>query len=781
MSGVLGDVRVIDLSGGYGAYASRLFAELGADVVRLELEGHDGRERRPLTPDGTGLHHFVRNSGKSVMSFEDADGLVAAFSSIVTGADIIFVSDDTPSELGDPRSFVDGSPGIVVVSITPYGVNGSCSDRQITELIAQSMAGIVHRSGDPSLPPVSAPGSMCEDVGAVNAAFAALLALHSRSGGGAGQFIDVSTILSLAQCTDMGIPLWSLMKSDQSRQGGGMYPLFECSDGLARIVLPMAPKEWRSLIAWLGSPPEWTGPAWDAPMLGPDERAQILDRLPARFAAGTRAELEIEGAAAGVRITSVLTPSEVIANEHTVGRGTFADVDVMEGRSGRSFVGLFGVDGHRVGTGEGPITVEDLPVWSPRPTDGFDASARLPLSGLRVIEIGTGVAAPEATKLLAEWGAEVIKVEHRARPDFQRMVMGGEMNPAYATVGRSKRIFGADLATEEGAELVLRLIEDADALIENNATGVLDRLGLGWESISERNPGIVLIDTQLYGDRGPWANRKGYGPSARAVGGLTWLWAHGPDAPRGVQSIHPDHLGGRLCAFAALAGVHASGRDGEGVRIDIAQFEAVAGLLADLLLAESLDPGSVVPTGNIDPDHAPWGLYRCADDDNGSQSWLAVCIRDDDEWSRLRDHMAGSSVGSSQWPDDWSVESQRVADRDAVDRAVGEWTALLDAQQVEDDLQSLGLAAGRVLHPRTQASHPLFVDRGFVVELDQPGMGPLLVEGPAFEGSTLPAPLCGSAPLLGEHTEEICRDLLGLDPAAIASLQGIGAIDGPGE
>ena len=774
-SNVLGDVRVIDLCGGYGAFASRLLADLGAHVLRLELRGGDGRDHRPTAPDGTGLHHFVRNSGKDVIGFDDVTDLVEAFESVRSGVDIVFVSGDTPEAFGDPSLLVESDPGVIVVSITPFGVEGECSDWQATELIAQSMAGVVFRSGDPSLPPVSAPGSMCEDVGAVNAAMASLIALRARSNGGAGQFIDVSTILSLAQCTDMSIPLWSLMKIDQTRQGGGMYPLFECTDGLARIVLPMAPKEWRSLIEWLGSPPEWTGGAWDSPMLGPDERARIVERLPARFAAGTRSRLEIEGAAAGVRITSVLTPSEVIANEHTVARGTFQDVELVDGRTGRSFTGLFSVDGRRVGTGAGPNRVMDVPQWAPRVHVDLGTERRLPLEGLRVIEIGTGVAAPEATKLLAEWGADVIKIEHRSRPDFQRMVMGGEMNPAYATVSRSKRVFGVDLSTDEGTELVLRLVEDADALIENNATGVLERLGLGWEVIAARNPRLVLVDTQLYGDRGPWAQRKGYGPSARAVGGLTWLWAHGPDAPRGVQSIHPDHLGGRLSAIAALAGLHASERDGQGSRFDIAQFEAVAGLLADLLLAESLEPGTVMPTGNLDQDHAPWGVYRCADDDDGVETWLALCIRDDGEWSRLRD----CAFGPSSELHEWSIESARVADRENVDIAVGEWLADRDAEEVEVLLQRAGIAAGRVLHPRLQVSHPLFVERGFPVTLDQPGLGPILVEGPAFTGSALPEPLCGPAPLLGEHTEEICRDLLGLDPAEIASLQGIGAIDGP--
>src|SRR6202012_1996744 len=133
----------------------------------------------------------------------------------------------------------------------------------------------------------------------------------------------------------------------------------------------------------------------------------------------------------------------------------------------------------------------------------------------------------------------------------------------------------ADLGPDAGRQLVRDLIPHIDVVIETNAARVLGRLGLGWDTLRELNPRLVLVGTQLYGDRGPWASKKGYGPSARAIGGLTWLWAHAPDAPRGVMTIHPDHLAGRLVALGALAGLHARERTGHGSRIDIAQFETV--------------------------------------------------------------------------------------------------------------------------------------------------------------------------------------------------------------
>jgi crotonobetainyl-CoA:carnitine CoA-transferase CaiB-like acyl-CoA transferase len=396
-----------------------------------------------------------------------------------------------------------------------------------------------------------------------------------------------------------------------------------------------------------------------------------------------------------------------------------------------------------------------------------------------VLDLGTGVAAPEAGRVLAEWGANVIKVESRSRIDFQRAVMGGDMNPAFASPNRCKRAIGADLSSPEGRALVLRLLPKVDVVLENSATGVMDRLGLGWDAISAANPRAVLVSSQLFGNRGPWSWRKGYGPSARAVGGLTWLWAHGPDSPRGVMTIHPDHLAGRLGALGALAGLLSRERTGVGCRVDTAQFEAVAALLGDLLLSESLAPGSAIPLGNRSAEHAPWNLYRGADDATGLETWLALCVTDDSDWAAVRS-LAGDrlTVGSDPGADDkWQTAAGRLADAERIDAAVAAWVRECDPAELEPQLQARGVAAAQALHPRLQATHPHFVARGFPVAVDQPGLGPLIFEGAAFVGSRFGAPRCGPAPLPGEHTAAVCREMLGLDDAAIAALVEAGALD----
>jgi crotonobetainyl-CoA:carnitine CoA-transferase CaiB-like acyl-CoA transferase len=171
-------------------------------------------------------------------------------------------------------------------------------------------------------------------------------------------------------------------------------------------------------------------------------------------------------------------------------------------------------------------------------------------------------------------------------------------------------------------------------------------------------------------------------------------------------------------------------------------------------------------------EHVPWNLYRCADE-GGVESWLAVCVTDDRQWLELC-AIAGDGLVVEER---WANEATRVLERVAIDKAVANWLRLSDAEMMESTLQSSGVSAGRALHPRLQATHPQFVARGYPVQLQQIGSGPLLVEGPCFSGSGLGEPLCNPAPGIGEHSSEICQRILGLEKPAIAVLEGAGALD----
>jgi crotonobetainyl-CoA:carnitine CoA-transferase CaiB-like acyl-CoA transferase len=366
-----------------------------------------------------------------------------------------------------------------------------------------------------------------------------------------------------------------------------------------------------------------------------------------------------------------------------------------------------------------------------------------------------------------------VKIESRAYPDFIRLVSGSEMSPSFASSSRSKRSFGVNLKTDEGLALVRRLVALADVVIENNSTGTMDDIGLGYAVLRDLNPGVVMVSSQLMGSTGPWAGWLGYGPSTRPAGGMTWLWNFpGGGMPPGAQVIFPDHVAGRLCTIGALASLldRETGGRGEGAHLEVAQVEVVLGMMAQYFLQESLAPGSVEPAGNRSAEGAPWGVYRCA----GEERWCVITCRDDGDWARLC-----GALGEPDWARDpglLTVEGRR-ARHDELDDRIEAWTAQRSDRDVMETLQSHGVPAGMMMHSSDQPDDPHLQARGYLAPIDQPGVGPMILEGPAFRAPAMGEPYIAPAPMLGEHTREIATKLLGLPGAEVERLIEAGVLE----
>ena len=373
--------------------------------------------------------------------------------------------------------------------------------------------------------------------------------------------------------------------------------------------------------------------------------------------------------------------------------------------------------------------------------------------------------------MLAEYGADVVKVESHAYPDFIRIFLGSEMTPSFASSSRTKRCLGLDLKHPDAAEVLNRLVGWADVIVENNSTGTMDELGLGWEDVHAMNPRLVMVSSQLMGSRGPLADWTGYGPTIQTVGGLSWLWAFDDgDGPPGSNAIHPDHLAGRICALGALAAVIGRNRGGSGTHVEVAQVEALMGTLGDLFLSESLTPGSARPEGNDSPMGAPWGVFPCA----GDEQWCVVCVRDDVDWMNLRRAMENPTwaVGT-----DLDSTAGRLAARDRVNAGISSWTATMTPLDVQVRCQATMVPAGRLMGTVDQLEDPHLEERGFLVRLDQPGLGPVVLEGACITGSGMAGPVIGPAPFIGEHTRRFCVEDLGMDTDRVEELVAAGAME----
>jgi crotonobetainyl-CoA:carnitine CoA-transferase CaiB-like acyl-CoA transferase len=498
------------------------------------------------------------------------------------------------------------------------------------------------------------------------------------------------------------------------------------------------------------------------------------------FASMTMEEVSAEAQRRGIVCTPVLRPDEVLANEHFHSRGTFLEAEVAPGVEGPVAASFHELDGERQGFRRrapepdehaAEIAAERA---APRPAPAHARPAPSPpLAGLRVLDFGIGGVGVEAGRMLAEYGADVIKIESRRYPDFIRTILSSEMSPSFASSSRSKRSFGVDAKHPEGRALLHRLIQRADVIVENSSTGTMENMGVGYETVKQLNPRCVMVSSQLLGSHGAWADWIGYGPSTQPLGGLVHLWNYEDrEEPAGSMSIFPDHLAGRLVALNAMAALWRRERTGRGGHGEVAQIETVVGMLGDLLLKAGLEPGSVRARGNRSERGAPWGAYPCAGDDQ----WCVITVRDEADWQGLR-----RALGDPAWAREpaYATAEGRLAAQDAIDAELSAWTRQHPKVRVAERLQAERVPCGPVLGAVDQLEDPHFAARGYPRWLEQQDAGRMCFEGPCFQATGMSDVKLFQAPRLGEHTSEICRELLDLDDAEIERLVAAGAIEGP--
>jgi len=687
----------------------------------------------------------------------------------------------------DADDLAQRHPHLVCASITAYGRTGPYAGRDVPNAVIEATGGMAFKAGLPDREPLLPPGLIADDTASMTGAFAVLCALWQKEQTGSGQVIDISVNESVAQIIDWSLSNWTRsadagMAPPEVRAGPGpVYTIIPCLDGYVRLVI-IAVRHWRAMREWLGEPDYLQDPELDT-FLG---RMFIADAVlnplyGEHFADMTMDQVATECQRRGIVCTPILKPSDVLANEHFAARGTFDEVQIGEGRSAGKVMklasGFFEIDGERVGPTRRPPHVGEhtdaafATLGEPRPAPPQLLSPAPPLEGLRVIDFGHGGVGVETGRMFAEYGADVIKIESRTYPDFMRVVLGGEMSPSFASSSRSKRSLGVNAKTDRGRELLHDLVRRGDVVIENNSTGVMDSMGLGYRTLAEANPDIVMMSSQLMGSWGPWASWSGYGPNTQVTGGMTHLWNYEDlGRPAGSQSIFPDHFAGRTGAVVALAALLGRERNHDGgCHTEVCQVEQVVQVMADMMALESLQPGAVRPRGNHSDRGTPWGLYRCA----GEEEWVAICTRSDQEWANLVEVM-----GSPAWAA--SIDLADLAGRRhneaAIDAGVGAWTIGLSKGEVTDACLAGGVAAGPMLTAAGQVGDPHYQERGFLVELFQPPIGNLTFEGAAFRASAMVGPDIRPAPALGEHTRDVAAEL-GLAADEVDSLIADGVLE----
>ncbi|MEU9450216.1 crotonase/enoyl-CoA hydratase family protein [Streptomyces sp. NPDC048277] len=750
-------IRVVDTTDGRGEGAGRFLAALGADVILVEPPaGARARRRAPLHR-GTSLYFAVRNAGKRGVTLDPAteDGRRDLLALLDT-ADIWIESRRPDSPGLDYDTVAARNPRLVLVTVTDFGLTGPYAGYAATDAVHAALSGLLSRSGLPGRPPLPPPGSLVTESANFQAAWVALLAHYNSLRTGHGDHIDFSVHEAVAQIIDPGFGMGGSATGGRRAadwppgrpSAGHLYPIFRCADGLVRICV-LGARQWRGLRAWLGEPEEFADPRYESLAVRFQEADRIQARIAAHFKGRTRDDLVRQGQEHGVPIAAVLTPGEALHAGHYLERGALADLELAPGLTARVPTGFLEADGGRLapsrraplpGEHNAEVFGETRTVRAPAPT----APGRThPLTGLRVLDLGVIVAGAELGRLLADHGADVVKVENRAFPDGGRQSMTGEVVTASAAWGhRNKRSLGLNLRDPKGAALFKRLAAEADVVLSNFKPGTLEALGLGPDVLLGLNPRLVVADSSAFGASGPWSRRMGYGPLVRASTGLSDLWRYpgDPDGHSDSITIYPDHVVGRVGAAAVVAQLIRLRGTGRGGTVGIAQAEIILDALAEHLVGEWLDPGS--------PQAASDGVYPCAGDDQ----WCVIGVRDDTDRERLR-----AVVG---------------------DEDVSSWTAARTPHEVTELLQASGVPAAPMLRVPELLTDPQLKARGFFTELRQPTLPePLPSEARPARSRHLADPPQRPAPLPAEHTREIARDPLALADEDIDKLIARGVLE----
>ena len=395
------------------------------------------------------------------------------------------------------------------------------------------------------------------------------------------------------------------------------------------------------------------------------------------------------------------------------------------------------------------------------------------LAGLKVLDLSWVVAGPLIGRALADFGAQVVRVESGTRVETARLMQpfyGGvqdkENSALFGNCNAGKLGMTLDLKSDGGRAVVRDLVGWADVVVESFSPGQMARWGLDYATLSAEKPSLIMLSTSIAGQTGPWAKLAGFGNVGSSLSGFQDLVGAEDGLPWGPFGPYTDYVGPRIALVALLAAIESCRRTGQGRYIDVAQVEAGIFFLSPQVAHHEVDGTVAHRRGNRDEVLAPHGVYPSLPED-GADRFVAVVARTDDEWQRLAAAIGRPDLAGR---DDLATAAGRRAAADELDEAIAAWTTGRTAAAAEEELQSLGVAAHRSSSSADVCADPQLAARGHIVALDDPRHGTAYVEGPRYLLSDTPGRPAGPAPTLGRDNETVLRDILGYPEERIRAL-----------
>ena len=800
--------RVLDLCEGISQFAGYLLASLGAEVIAVEPpDGVQSRHAGPFVDDEPdperSLAHWAYNQGKQSVTADltSAEGRQRLLE-LLRGADALL--EDAPvgrmASLGlayDDLAAVN--PAIVHASVTPFGSTGPRSTWAGSDLTAVAGSGFLHASGDKDRAPVrvsGVPQSFLQAAG--DAAAATLIALREAQRSGRGQHVDISAMESMTHGQPQNLsPRVNANPIDRLAGGlslGGIdVPMmFPCADGnticVALMGAAFAPFTQR-LVEWEAeegfADEELQAVDWETiavEVLSGQRSPEIIGKsfaTHARFLA-TKTTEELWAAAfdRNLLITPSAMVSDLLTNPHFAARDFWRDIELDDGRTARYCGPLvhFSDDAPErvpvvpeLGAGNDTVDTSRQPHAATTVAAGGPASdgSELPLAGLKVVEFSWVIATPSAVRILADYGATVVKVETESRPDTMRTVnpfVDEEAHPdnsvGYGVYNAGKRSLSLDLSKPESRRVVEDLIRWADIATESWAPGAAARMGFGYDDFSAINRQIIMLSSSLLGQSGPYSSLAGYGFMAAAIAGFYEITGWPDRGPAGPYGPYTDFLAPRVIVASLMAALERRDRTGTGCYIDISQTEAALHYLAPAILDASINDRDPQRCGNEDPHMSPHGVYPSTGDDQ----WVAIACTDD-RWAALADTIGLADDGVARW--DQASRRERAAE---IDEAISAWTAGRSNAEAAEALQASGIDAYPVNNAQGCCDDPQLQAREHHINVPQSYRGTMWTQHCRTRMSRTPPVVWRGGPCLGEDNFEVLTEFLGYDADRVADL-----------
>ncbi|HEX3404280.1 MAG TPA: CoA transferase [Acetobacteraceae bacterium] len=713
---LLNGFRVVQIGDGRAAaVCGRLLADVGAAVMRVDAS------------HATPLQAYLNHGHAERRDFD------------LAAADLI-VCEGRPAELRARNCDADAlrrrNPDATLVFISPFGQTGPQADDPASDLTLFYASGIARmltgQVDDLAEAPIRPAGEQSAFIGGIAAACAGM---HAALMPAPGAIIDVSieealATLAMTELASAGLHGRSRSRKRLTDGNGATVCILPARDGYAAI----SPREDRQWAAWLEA---MGSPAWgsDPRFATKPDRVANWDALHALMSDWSRQHDKqwIADTAQAARVPSfpLRELTEQLVSPQLAHRRFYRPIQ-LGGRTVQAPGPPFGLSMTQSGRSPAPC-------------------GELPLSGIRVLDFSWVIAGPTTTRYLAAMGAEVIKVEAPGRGD------PGRASELHTVLGQAKRGVVLDLKQPQAVDVARALADRCDVLVENFATGVMDRLGLGAAALQQRNPDLLYVSASGLGRTGPESHAVAYGTLLQCYAGFAGLNRH-PDIPPRVGFAWLDPMCGLMLAFVVAAGIWQRQRSGGVARIDFSMIEAMLWTLAEPLMATQCD-APPQPQGNRSRDHVPHGAWRCAGDDE----WISVAVTGDEQWRSLCGTVAAlSPMAGLGLP-------ERIAQRGAIEAALAGWLRLQNAAAAAASLRDAGVPAAPLADSMDLVASRHLRARGFW-EPHGTGVLPGLPWRASFGRRS------GAAPGLGADTDTVLADVLGMSRDDIAALRGPGAL-----